>query len=326
MVCGGAGFIGCHLCTRLVEMGHDVICVDNLLTGSKDNIRHLLGKPNFDFILHDIRQPIYIEVDEIYNLACPAAPIHYQTYPIKTFECSVLGILNLLHLARDTGCRLLHASTSEVYGDPTVHPQKEEYHGNVNPIGPRSCYDEGKRAAESIMFDYYRTYNLDIRVVRIFNTYGPFMHPYDGRVVTNFIRQALRGEDITIYGNGSQTRSFQYVDDLIEGLIRMMAKDGVTGPFNLGNPVEFTVKELAEKVIKLTGSKSKIVYMDLPVDDPCKRKPDITRAKEALNWEPKVQLDEGLVKVIEYMKEIDWNCVRMPNLVNNMDTIMNPKM
>lgn len=306
LVTGGAGFLGSHLCDRLIADGDDVICVDNLFTGSKDNIRHLLGNPYFEFIRHDVTEPLYVEVDQIYNLACPASPPHYQYNPIKTGKTSVLGAMNMLGLAKRVNARILQASTSEVYGDPQVHPQTEDYRGYVNPIGIRSCYDEGKRMAETFFFDYHRRENVDIKVIRIFNTYGPRMNPHDGRVVSNFIVQALEGKDITIYGDGKQTRSFQYVDDLIEGMHRMMndSRDDFTGPVNIGNPGEFTMLELAEKVLELTGSNSKIVYEPLPSDDPTQRRPDITLAKKELNWEPKVALDEGLKKTIEYFKKI----------------------
>ncbi len=303
LVTGGAGFLGSHLCDRLIEDGNDVICADNLFTGSKDNIRHLLNNPYFEFIRHDVTEPLYVEVDQIYNLACPASPPHYQYNPIKTGKTSVMGAINMLGLAKRVKGRILQASTSEVYGDPEVHPQPETYWGHVNPNGIRSCYDEGKRMAETLFFDYHRQNNVDIKVMRIFNTYGPRMNPDDGRVVSNFIMQALRGEDITIYGDGLQTRSFCYVDDLIEGMIRLMnSRDGFTGPVNIGNPGEFTMKELAEKVIELTGSASKITYRELPSDDPKMRRPDITLAKKELEWEPKIPLEEGLKKTIEYFK------------------------
>lgn len=303
LVTGGAGFLGSHLCDRLIEDGNDVICADNLFTGSKDNIRHLLNNPYFEFIRHDVTEPLYVEVDQIYNLACPASPPHYQYNPIKTGKTSVMGAINMLGLAKRVKGRILQASTSEVYGDPEVHPQPETYWGHVNPNGIRSCYDEGKRMAETLFFDYHRQNNVDIKVMRIFNTYGPRMNPDDGRVVSNFIMQALRGEDITIYGDGLQTRSFCYVDDLIEGMIRLMnSRDGFTGPVNIGNPGEFTMKELAEKVIELTGSASKITYKELPSDDPKMRRPDITLAKKELEWEPKIPLEEGLKKTIEYFK------------------------
>ena len=304
LVTGGGGFIGSHLCERLLEMGEDVICLDNFFTGRKENIRHLLGHKGFELIRHDVTFPIYLEVDEIYNLACPASPIHYQHDPVQTTKTSVHGAINMLGLAKRLNAKIFQASTSEVYGDPLVHPQEEKYWGNVNPIGVRSCYDEGKRCAETLFFDYYRQHQLAIKVVRIFNTYGPQMHPNDGRVVSNFIIQALLNKDITIYGNGEQTRSFCYVDDLVEGFIRMMeSMPEVIGPINLGNPGEFTIKSLAEKVIKLTNSSSKIIYKDLPQDDPKRRKPDIAKAKKFLNWEPKVPLEEGLIKTIQYFKE-----------------------
>lgn len=304
LVTGGAGFLGSHLCDRLIADGDDVICVDNLFTGSKDNIRHLLGNPYFEFIRHDVTEPLYVEVDQIYNLACPASPPHYQYNPIKTAKTSVLGAMNMLGLAKRVKARILQASTSEVYGDPQVHPQTEDYRGYVNPIGIRSCYDEGKRMAETLFFDYHRREDVDIKVIRIFNTYGPRMDPNDGRVVSNFIMQALEGRDITIYGDGKQTRSFQYVDDLIEGMHRMMndSRDDFTGPVNIGNPGEFTMLELAEKVLAHTGSNSKIVYDPLPSDDPTQRRPDITLAKKELNWEPKIALDEGLERTIQYFK------------------------
>ena len=305
VVTGGAGFLGSHLCDRLIADGNDVICVDNLFTGSKDNIRHLLGNPYFEFIRHDVTQPVFLECDQIYNLACPASPLWYQKDPIYTTKTSLYGALNMLGLANRTGARILQASTSEVYGDPECNPQTEDYRGNVNTIGPRSCYDEGKRAAETLFFDYHRQHGVDIKVMRIFNTYGPRMDVGDGRVVSNFIVQALRGEDITIYGDGSQTRSFCYVDDLIEGMTRVMnSREGFTGPVNIGNPGEFTIRALAEKVIELTGTSSKLIYMDLPVDDPTQRRPDISLAKKELSWEPHVQLDEGLEKTIAYFKRI----------------------
>ncbi len=305
LVTGGAGFLGSHLCDRLIKEGNDVICLDNLFTGSKDNIRHLLGNPYFEFIRHDITQPIYIECDQIYNLACPASPKWYQKDPIYTFQTSVYGAMNCLGLAKRTGARVLQASTSEIYGDPNIHPQPESYWGNVNTIGIRSCYDEGKRAAETLFFDYHRMHDVDIKVMRIFNTYGPRMDIGDGRVVSNFIVQSLKGEDITIYGEGEQTRSFCYVDDLVEGMIRLMnSRDGFTGPVNIGNPGEFTIKELAELIIELTGSKSNIVYNPLPSDDPKQRKPMIDLAKKELNWEPAIQLREGLVRTIAYFSEV----------------------
>ena len=305
VVTGGAGFLGSHLCDRLIQDGNDVICVDNLFTGSKDNIRHLLGNPYFEFIRHDVTQPIFLECDQIYNLACPASPLWYQKDPIYTTKTSLYGALNMLGLANRTGARILQASTSEVYGDPECNPQKESYRGNVNTIGPRSCYDEGKRAAETLFFDYHRQHGVDIKVMRIFNTYGPRMDIGDGRVVSNFIVQALRGEDITIYGDGSQTRSFCYVDDLIEGMTRVMnSRDGFTGPVNIGNPGEFTIRALAEKVIELTGTSSKLIFQELPVDDPTQRRPDISLAKEELDWQPHVQLEEGLKKTIAYFERI----------------------
>ena len=305
LITGGAGFLGSHLCERLLTEGNEVICVDNFFTGSKRNIAHLLGNPYFEVIRHDVTFPLYLEVDQIYNLACPASPIHYQHDPVQTTKTSVHGAINMLGLAKRVKARILQASTSEVYGDPEVHPQQESYWGRVNPIGIRSCYDEGKRCAETLFFDYHRLNNLDIKVVRIFNTYGPRMHPNDGRVVSNFIVQALKGEDITIYGEGNQTRSFCYVDDLIEAMVRMMATPtGFTGPVNIGNPVEFTMLELAEKVIALTGSSSKLVFFSLPSDDPRQRKPDISLAKNALNWQPKVTLEEGLKSAIAYFSKL----------------------
>ena len=304
LVTGGAGFLGSHLCDRLLQEGNDVICVDNLFTGSKDNIRHLLDDPYFEFIRHDVTQPFFIECDQIYNLACPASPKWYQKDPIYTFKTSVWGAMNCLGLAKRTGARVLQASTSEVYGDPEIHPQPEEYRGCVNTIGIRSCYDEGKRAAETIFFDYHRMHGVDIKVMRIFNTYGPRMDINDGRVISNFIIQALRGEDITIYGDGSQTRSFCYVDDLIEGMVRLMnSRDSFTGPVNVGNPGEFTIRELAEIVIRLTGSNSKLIYQELPEDDPKQRKPNNDQAKKELGWEPSVILEEGLRKTIDYFKQ-----------------------
>jgi UDP-glucuronate decarboxylase len=313
LITGGAGFLGSHMCERLLERGHDVICLDNLFTSQKSNIAHLLGRSNFEFIRHDITLPVWLEVDEIYNLACPAAPGHYQFNPIKTTKTSVLGAINVLGMAKRCGAKILQASTSEVYGDPEVHPQPESYRGSVNPIGPRACYDEGKRCAETLFMDYHRSNNVNIRIVRIFNTYGPRMHPYDGRVVSNFIRQALTGEDITIYGDGSQTRSFCYRDDLVEGIIRLMdAPDTFIGPCNMGNPGEFTIKQLAELIIELTGAKSKLVYRPLPQDDPMQRKPVITLAQENLGWEPKVQLREGLASTIDWFKSIDISTYRAP--------------
>jgi UDP-glucuronate decarboxylase len=313
LVTGGAGFVGSHLCDRLVAQKHDVICLDNLFTSQKDNIAHLLKEANFDFIRHDIVHPIWLEVDEIYNLACPASPPHYQYNPVKTMKTSVMGAINLLGLAKRTRAKILQASTSEIYGEPKVHPQPESYWGNVNPIGIRSCYDEGKRAAETLFFDYHRQNKVNIRVIRIFNTYGPRMHPYDGRVVSNFIVQAITGQDITMYGDGSQTRSFGFVDDLVDGMMAMMnGPDSFVGPVNLGNPGEFTMLELAKLVIELTGSRSKIVHLPRPADDPSQRKPDITLAKTHLNWEPKVALRDGLLKTIEYFKSIDLKRFRKP--------------
>jgi len=313
LVTGGAGFLGSHLCDRLVEQGHDVICLDNFFTSQKSNVAHLLGQQNFELIRHDVTQPLWLEVDEIYNLACPASPVHYQWNPIKTMKCSVLGMINVLGMAKRTNGKVMHASTSEVYGDPEIHPQPESYRGNVNPIGPRACYDEGKRAAETLCFDYFRAHNLTVHVVRIFNTYGPRMHPYDGRVVSNFIRQALSGENLTVYGDGSQTRSFCYVDDLIEGFIRMMnSPDDFIGPVNLGNPGEFTILELAEMVREMTGSDVKIIHRDLPADDPTQRKPIIDLAREKLDWEPKIALRAGLAKTIEYFKGVDLSQFRVP--------------
>lgn len=303
LVTGGAGFIGSHLCDQLTTQGHDVICLDNFFTGSKNNIRHLIGKPNFELVRHDITEPFRVEVDEIYNMACPASPVHYQYNPIKTMKTSVLGATNMLGLAKRVNAKILQASTSEVYGDPLQHPQQESYWGNVNPIGIRSCYDEGKRAAETLFFDYHRQHAVDIKVIRIFNTYGPRMHPQDGRVVSNFIVQALQGEDITIYGDGSQTRSFCYVDNLVDGIMKTMNQgNDFHGPVNLGNPNEFTIKQLAESVIELTGTTSKIKYLALPSDDPKQRKPDIQIAKSVLNWESDIQLKEGLQKTIAYFK------------------------
>jgi len=304
MVTGGAGFLGSHLCERLLKEGNDVLCVDNFYSGTKDNIVHLLGNPHFELMRHDVTFPLYIEIDEIYNLACPASPVHYQWDPVQTTKTSVLGAINMLGLAKRTKAKILQASTSEVYGDPEVHPQKEDYWGHVNPIGIRSCYDEGKRCAETLFFDYYRQHDLDIKVVRIFNTYGPRMHPNDGRVVSNFIVQALRGEDITLYGDGSQTRSFCYVDDLIEGFLRMMASDhAVTGPINIGNPKEFTIRQLAETVLKMVGGESRLILKPLPQDDPKQRQPDITVARNILGWEPQIELEAGLQKTISYFRE-----------------------
>ena len=303
LVTGGSGFLGSHLCERLLEMGHEVICVDNFYTGRRVNIMHLMHNPRFEVIRHDICFPLYIEVDEIYNLACPASPVHYQFDPVQTTKTSVHGAINMLGLAKRVKAKILQASTSEVYGDPTVHPQREEYWGNVNPIGYRSCYDEGKRCAETLFFDYYRQHNIRIKVARIFNTYGPRMHPNDGRVVSNFIMQALQNKDITIFGTGKQTRSFCYVDDLIGGLIKLMnSADDFTGPCNLGNPTENTIMDIAEKIIEITNSNSKIIYKSLPSDDPCKRNPQLNLAKEKLNWMPKIDLENGLKKTIEYFK------------------------
>jgi len=301
LVTGGAGFIGSFLCERLLDQGCEVLCVDNFFTGARRNIAHLLDNPNFELIRHDVTFPLFVEVDEIYNLACPASPIHYQHDPVQTTKTSVHGAINMLGLAKRVGAKIFQASTSEVYGDPSVHPQTEDYWGNVNPIGSRACYDEGKRCAETLFFDYYRQHGLPIKVARIFNTYGPRMHPNDGRVVSNFIVQALRGDAITIYGDGQQTRSFCYVDDLVEGFLRLMATgETVTGPINLGNPGEFTMLELAEKVLEITGSKSTLIHKDLPEDDPKQRQPDITRAKNTLGWEPKVNLEAGLKPTIDY--------------------------
>lgn len=313
LITGGAGFLGSHLCQRMVDAGHDVICLDNFFTSQKSNIAHLLGKPNFELVRHDVTNPFMAEVDEIYNLACPASPVHYQYNAIKTVKTSVMGAINMLGLAKRTKAKIFQASTSEVYGDPEIHPQPESYRGSVNPIGLRACYDEGKRCAETLFFDYHRQNGVNIRVVRIFNTYGPHMHPYDGRVVSNFIIQAIQNQDITIYGDGSQTRSFCYVDDLINGFIKLMdAPDDVTGPINIGNPGEFTIKQLAEMVIELTGSSSKLVYKPLPKDDPTQRKPVITQAQEKLGWEPKVPLREGLTKTIAYFKSINLADYRKP--------------
>ncbi len=305
LVTGGAGFLGSHLIDRLIEAGHEVLCVDNLFTGTKDNLAHLHGNPRFEFLRHDVTFPLFVEVYEIYNLACPASPIHYQHDPVQTTKTSVHGAINMLGLAKRLGCKILQASTSEVYGDPAVHPQTEDYWGHVNPIGTRSCYDEGKRCAETLFFDYHRQHGLAIKVARIFNTYGPRMHPADGRVVSNFIMQALRDKPISIYGDGAQSRSFCYVDDLVAGLIALMAtRKDVTGPINLGNPREFTVRQLAEKVIELTGSKSQLKQEPLPPDDPRQRQPDIAKARRDLAWEPKVELDEGLVKTIDYFRQL----------------------
>jgi UDP-glucuronate decarboxylase len=305
LITGGAGFIGSHLCERLIDAGHDVICLDNYFTGTKENLLKLLDYPNFETLRHDVTFPLYVEVDEIYNLACPASPVHYQYDPVQTTKTSVHGAINMLGLAKRTGAKIFQSSTSEVYGDPTVHPQPENYRGNVNPIGPRACYDEGKRCAETLFFDYHRQHNLRIRVARIFNTYGPRMRPDDGRVVSNFIVQALRGDAITIYGDGNQTRSFCFIDDLIDGFICLMdAPDDVTGPINLGNPREFTIKQLAELVIKMTGAKSKLVFESLPEDDPMQRCPDIGLAKQKLDWEPSISLEIGLEKTINYFSQV----------------------
>ena len=305
LVTGGAGFLGSHLVDRLLADGCEVVCIDNLFTGSKRNLYHLVSHPRFEFIRHDVTFPLYVEVDEIYNLACPASPIHYQHDPVATTKTSVHGAINMLGLAKRLKCKILQASTSEVYGDPTLHPQTEDYWGNVNPIGPRSCYDEGKRCAETLFFDYHRQHGLEIKVARIFNTYGPRMHPADGRVVSNFIMQALKGEPITIYGEGQQTRSFCYVDDLVDGLMRLMASPAdFTGPVNLGNPSEFTMRQLADKVLAMTGSKSQITHRPLPPDDPKQRRPDITLAKSTLGWTPKVQLEEGLRPTIDYFASV----------------------
>jgi UDP-glucuronate decarboxylase len=305
LVTGGAGFIGSYLCERLLDEGAEVLCVDNFFTGTRSNVAHLLGNPRFELLRHDVTFPLFVEIDQIYTMACPASPIHYQFDPVQTTKTSVHGAINMLGLAKRTRARILQASTSEIYGDPEIHPQEESYWGNVNPIGPRSCYDEGKRCAETLCFDYHRQHGVEIKVARIFNTYGPRMHPNDGRVVSNFIMQALRGEDITIYGDGSQTRSFCYVEDLVDGLMGLMNTErGVTGPINLGNPGEFTIKELAELVIEMTGAKSQLVQKPLPQDDPRKRKPDITRARDTLGWEPEVKLRDGLEKTIAYFREL----------------------
>ncbi|MDD5364267.1 MAG: SDR family oxidoreductase [Gallionellaceae bacterium] len=303
LVTGGAGFLGSHLCDRLIADGAEVLCVDNFFTGSRQNVAHLLEHPKFELLRHDVTFPLYVEVDQIYNLACPASPVHYQFDPVQTTKTSVHGAINMLGLAKRVKARIFQASTSEVYGDPEVHPQPEAYWGRVNPVGPRSCYDEGKRCAETLFFDYHRQHRLDIKVVRIFNTYGPRMHPNDGRVVSNFIVQALKGDDLTLYGDGSQTRSFCYVDDMIEGFVRMMATEtGFTGPVNMGNPGEFTILELAEKVLHLVGGKSKIVFQPLPTDDPRQRQPDIGLARSSLGWQPKVALDDGLLETIAYFR------------------------
>jgi UDP-glucuronate decarboxylase len=313
LVTGGAGFLGSHLCDRLVAMGHDVICVDNFFTSQKTNVAHLLAQPNFELLRHDIIHPLWLEVDEIYNLACPAAPGHYQYNPIKTMKTSVMGAINVLGMAKRCRAKVLQASTSEVYGDPEVHPQPESYRGSVNPIGPRACYDEGKRAAETLFMDYHRANRVNVRIVRIFNTYGPRMHPYDGRVVSNFIRQALCGEPITIFGSGAQTRSFCYRDDLVEGMIRMMnGSDDFVGPVNIGNPGEFTIRQLAELTLELSGSKSPLIEKPLPVDDPERRRPDITLATQKLGWEPKVSLREGLGKTIDWFRSVKLEHFRAP--------------
>jgi UDP-glucuronate decarboxylase len=305
LVTGGAGFLGSHLCEQLIAAGHEVVCVDNFFTGTRDNVAHLLTQPHFELIRHDVTFPLYIEVDEIFNLACPASPIHYQHDPVQTTKTSVHGAINMLGLAKRVRAKILQASTSEVYGDPTMHPQREEYWGNVNPIGSRSCYDEGKRCAETLFFDYYRQHKLRIKVVRIFNTYGPRMHPNDGRVVSNFVMQALLGKPITIYGKGTQTRAFCYVDDMVRAFLALMQTgDDVTGPINVGNPGEFTMLELAEAVIDITGSKSKIEFLPLPQDDPKQRRPDITKANEVLGWKPEVQLREGLTRTIQYFEKL----------------------
>lgn len=312
LVTGGAGFLGSYLCERLVHEGHDVICLDNFFTSQKSNVTHLLERSNFELIRHDVTLPIFLEVDQIYNMACPAAPGHYQFNPIKTMKTSVMGAINMLGIAKRCGARILQASTSEVYGDPEVHPQVESYRGSVNPIGIRACYDEGKRAAETLFMDYHRGNKVDTRIVRIFNTYGPRMHPFDGRVVSNFIRQALVGEDITLFGDGSQTRSFCYRDDLVDAIIAMMNKDDFVGPVNIGNPDEFTIRELAEQVIKLSGSSSQLVQRPLPSDDPTRRRPDISLAKKELGWEPKIKLADGLKKTIDWFQRIDLGDYRPP--------------
>lgn len=305
LVTGAAGFLGSHLCERLVDQGHEVLGIDNYFTGRRANVAHLLGKPNFEIMRHDVTFPLFVEVDEIYNLACPASPVHYQYDPVQTTKTSVHGAINMLGLAKRTGAKILQASTSEVYGDPEQHPQTEEYWGNVNPIGPRSCYDEGKRCAETLFFDYHRQNSVRIKVMRIFNTYGPRMHPEDGRVVSNFIMQALTGQPITIYGDGSQTRSFCYVDDLIEGMIRLMnSPDEVTGPINIGNPGEFTIRQLAEKIVEMVGNDAELVFKDLPVNDPMQRKPDIGKAISLLDWQPTIALEDGLGKTINYFRSL----------------------
>jgi UDP-glucuronate decarboxylase len=322
LVTGGAGFLGSHLCERLLQMGNEVLCVDNYFTGRKDNIKHLLNNSRFEAQRHDVTFPLYVEVDQIFNLACPASPVHYQYDPVQTIKTSVVGAINVLGLAKRTGACVMQASTSEVYGDPSVHPQREDYRGNVNTLGPRACYDEGKRAAETLFFDYHRQHGVRIKVARIFNTFGPRMHPDDGRVVSNFIVQALQGKDITLYGEGLQTRAFCYVDDLVDGFIRLMATDGAyVGPVNLGNPVEITVAELAARVLRLTGSKSRLIYRPLPTDDPKQRCPDITRASEDLGWHPKVELDEGLARTIAYFDELLAEHNPMHNLCPAMATL-----
>ncbi|MBE6427147.1 MAG: SDR family oxidoreductase [Planctomycetaceae bacterium] len=314
LVTGGAGFLGSHLCERLLDMGHDVICLDNFFTSQKSNVLHLLDNPNFELIRHDVTVPIFLEVDEIFNLACPAAPGHYQFNPIKTMKTSVMGAINMLGMAKRCRARILQASTSEIYGDPEIHPQPETYRGCVNTLGIRACYDEGKRAAETLFMDYHRHNGVDIRIIRIFNTYGPRMHPYDGRVISNFIRQALLGEDITIFGDGSQTRSFCYRDDLVEGMIRMMNSEekGLTGPINIGNPHEFTIRQLAELILEMIDTKSKLVYRPLPMDDPTQRRPDITLARKHLNWKPTIELREGLQKTIDWFRSIKISDYRPP--------------
>ncbi|MCX7426516.1 MAG: SDR family oxidoreductase [Planctomycetia bacterium] len=313
LVTGGAGFLGSHLCERLVEQGHDVICLDNFFTSQKSNVAHLLDRPNFELVRHDVTLPIFLEVDEVYNLACPAAPGHYQFNPIKTMKTSIVGSINVLVMAKRCRAKVLQASTSEIYGDPEVHPQRESYRGAVNTLGPRACYDEGKRAAETLFMDYHRSNRVNIRIVRIFNTYGPRMHPFDGRVISNFIRQALSGDDITIFGDGGHTRSFCYRDDLIEAMLRMMnGPDDFIGPVNLGNPGEYSMLELARRIVDLTGSTSRLVYQPLPADDPARRQPDITLARKHLGWEPTVPLDEGLAKTIEWFRSIDLNHYRPP--------------
>jgi UDP-glucuronate decarboxylase len=321
LVTGGAGFLGSHLCERLLANGCDVLCVDNFFTGTRHNVEHLLPDPSFELLRHDITFPLYVEVDQIYNLACPASPVHYQFDPVQTTKTSVMGAINMLGLAKRTKARILQASTSEVYGDPDVHPQPESYWGNVNPIGLRSCYDEGKRCAETLFFDYHRQHKMEIRVVRIFNTYGPRMHPRDGRVVSNFIVQALRGEDITIYGDGMQTRSFCYVDDLIDGLVRMMNnEENFVGPANIGNPSEFTMLELAKAVLRLTGSSSRLVFQPLPNDDPRQRQPDISQARERLGWQPQIELEAGLPRTIDYFKALLESRAQLPNSRNSART------